>query len=204
MSAITPTEPLMPPVGPEWVPSSLYRMTLEQYVAMVAAGAFTKHDRVHLINGYLVAKMTELPPHGAACDAIHLTLEPLLPRACYIRAERVIKIPNYASIPEPDVVVVRGTWRDYKNRYPEPADIAMVVEVANSSLKEDRAMAGIFGASGVPTYWIVNLVDRQVEVYSDPVQVGYQSRVDFKPGQSIPVIIDGQQLGPVAVDDILP
>jgi hypothetical protein len=49
-------------------------MTLDQYEAMVAAGAFTRRDRVNLINGYLVAKMTELPPHGAACDAIHLTL----------------------------------------------------------------------------------------------------------------------------------
>jgi len=179
-------------------------MTLEQYDAMIASGAFSKRDRVHLINGYLVAKMTELPPHGAACDAIHLTLEPLLPPGWYIRTERVIRIPTYASMPEPDVVVVRGGWRDYKDRYPEPADITMVVEVANSSLYEDRAMAGIYGASGVPTYWIINLVDRQVEVYTDPGPAGYRSRQAFLPGQQLPVVIDGQQLGTLAVDDILP
>ena len=107
-------------------------------------------------------------------------------------------------MPEPDVVVVRGNWRDYANRYPEPADVAMVVEVASSSLHEDRMMAVIHGAGGVPTYWIINLVDRQVEVYSDPFQGGYRSRVEFKPGQAIPVVIDGRQVGTIAVDDVLP
>ena len=204
MSTITKTKPVSLLAGPDWVPSHLYRITLEQYEAMIASGAFNKRDRVQLINGYLVAKMTELPAHGAACDAIHLTLEPLLPLGWYVRTERVIRIPNYASMPKPDVVVVRGNWRDYANRYPEPADIAMVVEVASSSLYEDRMMAVIHGAGGVPTYWIINLVDRQVEVYSDPFQGGYQSRVEFKPGQAIPVVIASQQVGTIAVDDVLP
>ena len=85
MSTITTTEPISPTVGPDWVPSPLYRISLVQYEAMIASGAFTKRDRVHLINGYLVAKMTELPVHGAACDAINLRLEPLLPRGWYVR-----------------------------------------------------------------------------------------------------------------------
>ena len=148
MATLTPTEPVTSPSQTEWIPSpqSLYRLSLQQYEAMVAAGIFTKRDRLHLINGYLVAQMTELPPHGAACDATHSALGPLLPRRWYIRSERVLKIPGYASMPEPDLVVVRGTWRDYKSRYPEPADTALVVEVAYSSLSEDRAMAGIYAA----------------------------------------------------------
>jgi Uma2 family endonuclease len=88
--------------------------------------------------------------------------------------------------------------------YPEPVDSAMVVEVASSSLYEDRMMAVIHGAGGVPTYWIINLVDRQVEVYSDPFQGGYRSRVDFKPGQVIPVVIDSRLVGTIAVDGVLP
>jgi Uma2 family endonuclease len=179
-------------------------MTLEQYEAMVASGAFAKRDRVHLINGYLVTRMTELPPHGAACDAVDLTLGPLLPRGWYIRADRVLRIPGYASMPEPDLVVVRGTWRDYASRYPEPADTGLVIEVANTSLYEDRAMAGIYGAGGVPVYWIVNLVHRQVEVYSGPGPGGYQSRQDYHAGDVVPVTIGGQPLRPIAVDDILP
>ena len=53
---------------PEWVPSPLYRWNLEQYEAMVASGAFTEHDRFHLINGYVVAKMTQGDPHCTADD----------------------------------------------------------------------------------------------------------------------------------------
>jgi Uma2 family endonuclease len=204
MSTIIPTEPRSPGVGPEWLPSQLYRMTLEQYETMVASGAFAKRDRVHLINGYLVARMTELPPHGAACDAIHLTLEPLLPSGWFIRIDRAIRIPNYASMPEPDIVVVRGTWRDYKARYPEPPDTAMIVEVANSSLDEDRAMAAIYGAGAVPIYWIINLVDRQVEVYTDPGPAGFQSRQIFRPGEQVPVVIGGALIGTIAVEDVLP
>jgi Uma2 family endonuclease len=107
-------------------------------------------------------------------------------------------------MPEPDIVVVRGTWRDYKARYPEPPDSAMIVEVANSSLDEDRAMAAIHGAAGVPIYWIINLVERQVEVYTNAGLAGYQSRKVFLPGQQVPVFISGQQVGAIAVDDVLP
>jgi Uma2 family endonuclease len=204
MSAITTTIPTSPAVGLNWIPSPLYRITLEQFEAMISSGAFTKRDRVHLINGYLVARMTELPAHGAACDAIHLSLEPLLPAGWYVRTERVIRVPSHSSMPEPDVVVVGGTWREYANRYPEPTDIAMIVEVANSSLNDDPAMAGIYGSAGVSSYWIINLVDRQVEVYSDPFPGGYRSRLDHKPGQVVPVVVDGKPVGTIAVDDLLP
>jgi len=206
MATITPTKPVTSPRQSEWIPShrSLYRLSLEQYEAMISAGVFTKRDRLHLINGYLVARRTELPPHGAACDASNSSLGPLLPRGWYIRSGRVLKIPGYASMPEPDLVVVRGTWRDYKSRYPEPADTALVVEVAYSSLSADRAMAGIYGAGGVPVYWIVNLVERQVEVYADPVPTGYGSRRIFKPGRRVPVVIAGVEVGRIRVADLLP
>ncbi len=65
-------------------------------------------------------------------------------------------------------------------------------------------MAAIYGGAGVPVYWIVNLVDRQVEVYTDPVPGGYATRTDFRPGQRVPVVIDGREVGQIAVDDILP
>jgi Uma2 family endonuclease len=204
MSSIDLTEPISTPPQQAWIPSPLYRVSLEKYKAMIVSGAFTKRDRVHLINGYLVERMTELPPHGAACEATRTAVEPMLPDGWHIRSDRPLKMPGQASMPEPDQTVVRGTWRDYARRYPEPRDTALVVAVSSTSLYEDRAMAGIYAAGGVPIYWIVNLVDRQVEVYTVPGVAGYQSRADFKPGQTIPVVIDGQQVGQIAVDDLLP
>ena len=78
MSTITPIEPNVQAPELGWVPSpgSLYRLSIEQYEAMVASGVFTKRDRFHLINGLLVAKMTEYPPHAAACDATRLVWNP--------------------------------------------------------------------------------------------------------------------------------
>jgi Uma2 family endonuclease len=204
MSTLTLPQPVASPVDMDWVPSSLYRVTIEQFQAMVPAGAFAKRDRVSLLNGYLVTRMTELPPHGAVRDAVDLTLGPVLPRGWYIRSERVLRIPGFASLPVPDLVVVRGTWRDYVSRYPEPVDTALVVEVGHTSLSEDRAMAGIYGAGGVPAYWIINLVDRQVEVYSDPGPGGYGSRQDYHAGDVVPVMIAGHVLPQIAVNDLLP
>ena len=65
-------------------------------------------------------------------------------------------------------------------------------------------MAVIYGRAGIPVYWIVNLVDRQVEVYTDPCDGGYTSRTDFRPGQQVQVVIDGRVIGQIAVNDILP
>jgi Uma2 family endonuclease len=197
---------MAPPQGPASFPSlqSLYRLSIEQYEAMVASGVFRKRDRLHLINGLLVNKMGEHPPHSAVCEASRLAIDPLLPAGWHIRNDRPLRIPSFASVPEPDIVVVRGTWRDYVRRHPEPADTALVLEVSDSSLYEDRGMADIYAAAGVAAYWIVNLVDRQVELHTDPSPTGYRSRQLVTPGQDVPVVVDGIERGRIAVSDILP
>jgi Uma2 family endonuclease len=189
----------------QWLPppESIYRLSVEQYEAMVASGVFTKRDHFHLIQGILVAKMTEYPPHAAACDAVRLAIEHLLPTGWYVRPDKPLRIPSHGSVPEPDAVVARGSWKDYARRHPEPADVALVVEVAESSLRADREMAGIYGGAGVPAYWILNLIDRQVEVYTGPTDRGYASRQDFPTGQHIPLLIEGREVGHIAVAELM-
>jgi Uma2 family endonuclease len=180
-------------------------MTVEQYEAMVESGAFTARDRFHLINGYLVAKMTQNPPHVVADELCGSDLLRILPPNWHVRPGKPVRLPRRDSEPEPDRCVVRGMIRDYEGCHPGPGDVAMVVEIADSSLKADREMAcAVYGPSGIPVCWIVNLINRQVEVYTDPGPDGYRSRVDFREGQAIPVMIEGRQIGKVAVDDILP
>jgi Uma2 family endonuclease len=205
MSTITPLQP-MTATQPFWVPSlpTLYRLSIAQYEAMVASGVFTKRDRLHLINGFLVAKMTEYPPHAAACDGVRFAIEALLPTGWYVRPDKPLKIPNCISVPEPDVVVARGTWRDYNQRHPEPSQAPLVVEVSSSSLLEDRRMALVYGRGGVAVYWIVNLIDRQVEVHTDPGPDGYHTVQVFSSDQAVPLFLEGTELGRIAVTDILP
>ena len=206
MSTIVSPQPAIPTADPEWIPSPLYRMTVEQYEAMVASGAFSRKDRFHLINGYLVAKITQKPPHRVADELCGAELARLIPADRYhISGAKPIRLPGRASEPEPDRCVVRGTIRDYEKRHPGPDDIALVAEVADSSLAEDRKLATeVYGPAGLPIYWIIDLVHRQVEVYADPGPGGYGSRAVYTEGQSVPVVIDGQPLGQIAVADILP
>ncbi len=100
---------------------------------------------------------------------------------------------------------MRGSARDYLGADPGPGDIALLVEVADSSLAADRELGDkVYGPAGIPVYWIVNVVDRQVEVYTDPGPGGYTSCAVFAPGQSVTIVIGGQQVGEIAVNDVLP
>jgi Uma2 family endonuclease len=100
--------------------------------------------------------------------------------------------------------VVRGGIRDYAGRHPGPPDVALIVEVAKSGLDEDRAMAGISGRAGIPAYGIINVIDGQVEVFSNPGPSGYGSIEVLAPPHGLRVLIDGVEVGEIPVAEILP
>ena len=209
MATIAPTQPRIAPapaVPPEWLPRSLYRLTLEQYEAMVEAGILTTRDRVHLINGLLVAKMTQNDLHATVDELCGHELERVIPPGWHLRGGKPIRIPGPErdSKPEPDRSVVRGQVRDYLRRTPAPNDIALVVEVSDTSLDDDRNQAEIYGRSGIPSYWIINLVDGQIEVYSNPGPTGYAALEILAPPHVLRVVIDGVEVGEIPVADILP
>jgi Putative restriction endonuclease len=129
----------------------------------------------------------------------------LIPSGWDFRIEDAVRLAD--SEPEPDVSVARGDIEDYADRHPGPADLAMVVEVAVSSVSEDRQMVDVYGPAGIPVYWILNLKARQVEVYTllkRPGVFRYGKPRVFKAGQSVPVVIEGVAVGQIAVADILP
>lgn len=204
-STIGSTMPLGLPAAPAWIPSALYRMTVDEYEALVASGAFKGRNRFHLIGGLLVEKMTQNPPHAIAFTLGGDELDRVTPPGWHVRRALPIRLPGQASEPEPDHCVVRGGARDYLAGHPGPGDIALAVEIADSSLADHRQYAArVYGPAGIPNCWIVNLVDRQVEVYTGPGPAGYASRVDYRPGQVVPFVIAGRPVGQVAVDDLLP
>jgi len=86
---------------------------LEKYEAMVRSGVFTNRDRLELIEGYLVTKMTKYPPHTVSSQLCRVRLDRILPPGWHLRIEGPIRIPSRASMPEPDLVVTRGEIRDY-------------------------------------------------------------------------------------------
>jgi Uma2 family endonuclease len=181
-----------------------YRLSVETYEAMVASGVFTKRDRLELIEGSLVEKVTKGRRHSASSELCWRAINASLPTGWHVRIEKPVRIPARDSEPEPDVSVARGRVQDYLELDPGPPDVALVVEVAESTLADDRAMAATYGGGGIPVYWIVNVSGRQLEVYSSAIAGAYQAPKILGETESVDLIIDGQVVGHVAVADLLP
>lgn len=184
--------------------ASLYLLDVEQYHAMARAGILDEGAPVELLEGMLVSKMTKLPPHVIATKLVHLALSRTVPAGWHVGQEApVVFLPR--NEPEPDFSVVRGEIRDYSQRDPGPEDVGLLIEVADSSPTRDRqAKLRIYAGAGVPVYWIINLVDRQVEVYTGPTGPRYAQRTDFGPDDAAPLCLDGQEVARLAVRDLLP
>ena len=137
-----------------------------EYEQLVEKGVFTPGDRVELIDGLLVVAEPQSSPHYAALRLVERALARAFGEGWDVRAQAPIALDD-TSEPEPDVAVVRGTLRDYVAAH--PADPVLVVEVALTSLDFDREhKASLYARAGRPEYWIVNLVDRVLEVRRDP------------------------------------
>ena len=199
----------MPPVeSVAAIPNDLIlRLRIEQYHAIIQAGILTDDDSVELLEGWLVFKMPKNPPHRATTRLVRTALENILPAGWYVDSQEPITLSN--SEPEPDIVVVRGDTRQYLDRHPSAEDIALIIEVSDTTLQRDRTVKKrIYARAGISIYWIVNLVEEQVEVYSQPLveveQPDYSQRLDFGRSAVIPIIIEGIEIGAIAVDALLP
>jgi Uma2 family endonuclease len=162
--------------------STVAHFSLAEYEHMVDVGAFAGEfeKRVELIRGEIV-QMTSINIAHANCVTLvtewSFEVAPL--DRIMIRTQNPIRIPTNNSEPEPDVVWVH---RKEYSRHPEPGDVLLIIEVAESSLEYDRGekKMGVYCQAGIPEYWIVNLIDEQVEVYRKPCGRTYQEQSVYR------------------------
>ena len=183
------------------------RFTVAEYHRMIDAGILTEDDNVELLKGWIVPKMARNPPHDGTIDVLEGAIAPQLLANWFLRVQSAITTDD--SEPEPDLAAVRGHRRTFMQRHPGPADIGMLIEVADPTLAQDRQVKGpLYALARVPGYWIVNLGDRCIEVYTDPdgtpASPRYNTRKDYRPGDTIPLILDAQLVASFAVNDLLP
>lgn len=188
-------------------PEPVLPLTVGQYHAMIRAGELDSGSPIELLEGWLVTKMIKNPPHRVAVRKCRIALESVLPAGWSLDIQEPITTAD--SEPEPDISVVRGDTAELLDRHPGPAEIGLLVEVAEASLDRDRTWKKrIYAAAGISVYWIVNLVDRQIEVFTRPSgpsdRPDYATRQVFLPGDQVPVVLDGNELGRIAVQDVLP
>jgi len=147
-------------------PVQLRRWTREEYDRMLDAGVLTTEDRVELVDGEIVMTTPQKSRHAAAVSLAQIALGRAFGERSFVRARLPLAL-DPASEPEPDAVVVIGSPRDYVDAHPTTA--LLIVEVADSSLAFDRTTkARVYARAGVADYWIVNLVDRVLEVRRGP------------------------------------
>ena len=198
---MTPSVAHLPLQG---VMAGFRRFSIPEYHHLAQLGILTEDDNLELLEGYLVHKMTRNPRHDGALDFLLETFFPMIPREYKVRIQAAVTLSD--SEPEPDLAIVRR-GPNYRLQHPAPADIALVIEVSDSSLDGDRAdKCRIYARAGLPIYWIVNLVDGQIEVYSSPVggpTPGYRDRVDRHIGDEVEVVLAGRRVGSVAVSAVL-
>lgn len=183
-------------------PDLMFRLTIEQYHGMIDAGVLTRDDPVELLDGFLVRKVPEKPPHRLTLRLLQQALKPLVPAGWFLDTQAPITADN--SEPEPDIAVFRGSPVDYADRHPQPGDVALAVEVSSSSLVKDRKLKrAVYARNGIPAYWIVNLKDRCIEIHTGPVDDTYSRIEVVEETGSVEVEIGGTVVGRINVAAIL-
>jgi len=137
-----------------------------EYERLIDLGVFQPGDPIELIGGELLVAEPQGAPHYTSIQKAARVLERAFGPSWNVRTQGPMGLDE-ESEPEPDVAVVPGALEDYRSSHPSLA--ALVVEVSESSLVFDRDHKGsVYARAGIPDYWIVNLVDRVLEVYREP------------------------------------
>jgi Uma2 family endonuclease len=155
---------------------------------MIQIGILKEHDRVELIRGEIVAKTPIGNPHIASVNRLTRIFSRRLGDDAIVSVQNPIALAD--SEPEPDVVLQRPRDDFYASGKPKPTDLLLVVEVADSSLEKDReVMRPLYAENGIVEYWIVNLVDRCLEVHRQPRPDGTYADVrTLRGGDSIDIV----------------
>ncbi len=174
--------------------ASIARFSVKRYQAMIETGILTPDDHVELLENWVVLKMPRSPEHDSTIQQMMRPLIRVIPAGFDLRIQSAIALDD--SQPEPDHAVVRGRAADYRTRHPRPGDIALLIEVAHSSiLRDQRDKARLYARAGIAVYWIVNLPDCRIEVHEQPsgptAAPAYASVRYFVPGDDVPLPFGG-------------
>jgi len=149
----------------------VHHWTRTEYEHMVESGGFAPGARIELLDGEIIAMSPQGPQHVTATQLVAEALRERLPAGYLVRVQAPIALDD-RSEPEPDICVVRGKVRDYARSHPSAA--LLVIEVSDSSLEQHRTVkARAYARNGIPEYWVVNVKERVIGVYTNPRAGGY-------------------------------
>lgn len=188
------------------LPLSVHRFSVKQYHQMIGAGVFVGDEHCELLEGWIVDTYICSPPHATTITIARDLLLQQMPEGWRLRVRSSVTTSD--SEPQPDLAVVRGHARRYVRAHPGPRDIALIVEVSDQIYFANKVFKRlVYARARIPIYWIINLTEAQVEVYSQPKagkNPAYRQRQDYGPGDSVPLVIEGREIARIPVRDLLP
>jgi Uma2 family endonuclease len=164
-------------------PMRLFRVTLAAFDQMIAAGVFTNGPKVELLDGQIVEIPAMNPPHMNRIKDLFGPLDRQFSTRADVYSQSPIELPHDGR-PQPDFALVRpGAARE---RFAQPNDVFLVIEVSDSTLDYDRGLKlRLYARDGIGEYWIMNLKDQQLEVYRQPDGERYAQSFTVKTGSNV-------------------
>lgn len=171
---------------------------------MVELGALDEDLRVELLDGLIVDKMPNNPPHAHSVGCLTQFFTIRAVDRWFVRCQMPVRLPQHRSEPEPDLTLLRPPAAAYRHRHPEPRDVFLLVESSDSSLRIDRGFKlALYARAGIAEYWILNVPETRIEIYRDPDSAAerYRTTVFAGPGETCAPAAFPDAV--VAVDDLL-
>jgi Uma2 family endonuclease len=162
-----------------------HRFTVDDYYRMAVSGVLGEDDRVELLEGEVIEKSPIGSRHSSHVDRLaQFFMTRLAPRAI-VRIQNPIRLSRLSE-PQPDLSILRPRTDFYVSAHPKPADVFLVIEVADTSLDFDRNFkVPLYARSGIPEVWIVDLDSRALEVYREPAGKRYREKRVLRCGESV-------------------
>jgi len=170
-------------------PTSLKHWTVQDYHRMSELGILDEDERTELIAGQITLMAAKGTPHVTALRLLATALDELLAdHSVFVITQDPIQLDDFSE-PEPDLVIVKGTILDYVDHHPRRDQIDLVVEVADSTLKQDCEVKDkVYAQAGIADYWVLDVKNRQLHIFGQPTPTGYTSHLILKEPNSVSLL----------------
>jgi Uma2 family endonuclease len=159
-------------------------LTSAEYYQMMETGIIQEGERVELISGQIFTMAAKGIRHTICTRRLFKQLLALIGDRADVQSQDPITLPNNSE-PEPDVIIAKLREDNYENSHPVPADIILIIEVSDTTLKFDREVkVPLYATAGINEYWIVNLIDNRLEIYRQPIDGVYTNVQTLIPPRS--------------------
>ncbi len=184
----------LPSTAIESLSTNLKYWTVQDYYRMSDLGILDSNERTELIAGQIVIMTAKGTAHVITLQLLANNIQAQLGTTALIRTQDPIRLDNFSE-PEPDLAIVKGTILDYTQQHPVPDDIYLVIEVADSTLKQDcQVKDKLYARSSIAEYWVVDINNRQVHIFRDPTSTGYTSQL---------ILTETHSISPLAFPEIV-